>query len=113
MKINIQSPHVTLNESLTKLINQKVARLSKHDDRILKAEVLIKFDKASKDDDKICEIKLITPERHLFASKKCLTFEDALTHCVKALEQQITKKKTQREGNSEKIEVEETTEEQE
>lgn len=112
MKINIQSPHFTLNKGLTDFINHKVNKLAKYEERTLKAEVLVKFDKAAKDDDKLCEIKLITPERHLFASRKCLTFEDAITQTVKALEQQIVKKKAKREGGREKIVVpEETTEE--
>lgn len=107
MKINIQSPHFTLDKKLTELVIEKTNRLAKFNERIIKAEVCLKLDKSGKDDNKVCEIKLIAPEKNLFASRKRLTFEDAITHTVKALEQQIVKKKTQREGTNEELRIEE------
>lgn len=107
MKINIQSPHFTLDKGLTEFVNKKVGKLSEYNERILKADVTLKFDKAGKDDDKVCEIKLTAPEKNLFASRKLLTFEDAITQTVKALEQQIVKKKTRWEPTNEEMEMEE------
>ncbi len=114
MKINIQSPHFEVGEYLTGFTTHKINKLDKFNDRILKAEVCLKFDKSGKDDDKVCEIKLISPEKHLFASRKCLTFEEAITETIKALEQQIAKKKTKWAGNNEKLTIaEEETETEE
>jgi putative sigma-54 modulation protein len=112
MKINIQSPHFTLYKKLTALIIEKTNRLTKFNERIITAEVCLKLDKSGKDDNKVCEIRLIAPEKNLFASRKRLTFEDAVTHTVKALEHQIVKKKTQREGNNDELSIEELEEEE-
>jgi putative sigma-54 modulation protein len=111
MKINIQSPHFRLDKKLTALIIEKTNRLSKFNGRILKAEVCLKLDKSGKDDNKVCEIRLIAPEKNLFASRKRLTFEDAISHTVKALQQQIEKKRTKMEGNNEELLIEEELEE--
>lgn len=113
MKVNVQSPHFEVSKDLTHFVNHKTNKLAKFNERILKAEVCLKFDKSGRDDDKVCEIKLIAPEKHLFASRKCLTFEEAITETVKALEQQIVKKKTRWEGTNEKLNItEEETEEE-
>lgn len=112
MKINIQSPHFTLDKGLTEFVNNKVGKLSEFNERILKADVTLKFDKSGKDDDKVCEIKLTASEKNLFASRKLLTFEDAITHTVKALEQQIVKKKTKWDGGNETMQMEEETSEE-
>jgi ribosomal subunit interface protein len=113
MKITIQSPHFEVGEYLTKLVTDKTKKLARFNERIIKAEVYLKFDKSGTDDDKVCEIKVVAPGEHLFASRKCLTFEEAINETVKALELQIAKKKTRWAGVDEKLNMaeEENTEE--
>ena len=103
MQNNIQSPHLTPDESLTDFVNKKAGKLPEFNERIVRAEVCLKFDKSGKDDDKVCEIRLITPGKNFFAGSRCLTFTDAVTQTVKALEQQIKKKKTKRDNRKLKL----------
>jgi putative sigma-54 modulation protein len=103
MEIIIESPHFKVNELLNEFVTAKVSRLAHINDRIMKSEIFLRLDKSSTDDNKICEIKIFAPGHNLFASRKCLTFEDAVTQTVHALEEQLKKQKTKWAGSSEKI----------
>jgi ribosome-associated translation inhibitor RaiA len=48
----------------------------------------------------------------LFAGEQCMTFEDAVTECIHALEKQLRKAKTKNEKGRDKIQVEDTTAEE-
>ena len=107
MKINIQSPHFTVNYLLNRYITNKVSKLAIFNNRILRCEVCLKLDKSDTDLNKVCEIRVIAPEKNLFASTKALTFEEAVNLTVNAIEKQIRKRKTKRDGNNDIIEMHE------
>lgn len=109
MKIIVQSPHFKVEERLTELINRKVNKLTQFNERILKAEVTLRFEKSDTENDKVCEIRLLAPEKVFFAIRRCLTFDDAVTQTVKALELQLEKQKTRREKTGESIIINEDT----
>jgi putative sigma-54 modulation protein len=105
MEIIIESPHFTVNELLNDYTIKKVGKLAHFNERILKSEVFLKLDKSATDDNKICEIKVHAPQKSLFASSKCLTFEDAITVAVHALEKQLKKQKIQARRDGKKLEI--------
>ena len=107
MKITVQSPHFTVSYMLNKYVTDKVNKLATYNSRILRCEVCLKLDKSDTDLNKVCEIKVIAPEKNLFASTKGLTFEEAVNLTVNAIEKQITKRKTKRNGNNDIIEMHE------
>jgi len=107
MKINIQSPHFTLNSTLNKYVISKVSKLAVFNERILKCDVYLKLDKSDTDLNKVCEIKVSAPEKNLFATARALTFEEAVNTTVNAIEKQIRKRKTKREGDNDILEMHE------
>jgi putative sigma-54 modulation protein len=60
---------------------------------ILGGEVYLKIDKAEDLENKITEIKILTPGKILFAKEQCRTFEEATDSAVEALRKQISKHK--------------------
>ena len=107
MKINIQSPHFTVNAQLTKYVTDKVNKLAEFNNRILKSEVCLKLDKSDTDLNKVCEIRVIAPEKNLFAMRRAVTFEEAVNTTVHAIEKQIKKRKSKRDSDNETLEIEE------
>lgn len=112
MEIIIESPHFTLSQELSDFIKTKVSKLEHLHERLIQCDVRLKLDKSSTDDNKICEIKILGPQIDLFASHHCITFEDAITETVHALEKQLRKEKTKKEKSRDILEVEDTTEEE-
>jgi putative sigma-54 modulation protein len=94
MQINIQSPHVTPTEALTKFVKNKTGKLSHFYERIEGAEVFLKIGKSDSADDKVCEIRLAIPGNDLFVKKQSDTFEDAVTKVVDAMHGEVDKMKT-------------------
>jgi putative sigma-54 modulation protein len=111
METTIESPHFTLSQELTDYITSKTIKLEHLNERLIRSEVCLKLDKSSTDDNKICEIRLVGPQKNLFASHRALTFEDAVTETIHALEKQLRKVKTKKEKGREKIEVEDDSSE--
>lgn len=105
MEIIIESPHFTVNELLQDYTIKKISKLTHFNERIIKSEVFLKLDRSATDDNKICEIKVSAPQKKLFASGKALTFEDAITVAVHALEKQLKKQKIQARRDGKKLEI--------
>lgn len=112
MEIRIESPHFTPDESLNTSIMEKVGKLEHLGERLIRSDVCLKLDKSDKDDNKICEIKVLGPGKSLFAKKRALTFDDALTKTVHAIEEQLRRKKTKLEKVKEKLEPKEIEEQE-
>jgi putative sigma-54 modulation protein len=105
METTIESPHFIVSQQLNDFVNAKVSKLEHMNERLILGEVRLKLDKSSTDDNKICEIKILGPHIDLFASYRCMTFEDAITETIHALEKQLRKEKTKNEKGRDKIQV--------
>ena len=95
MEIKIQSLHFKANDLLEEFVQEKVARLSHLNDKIISGDVCLKLDKSQKHDNKVCEIRLAVPGNDLFAKRQCKTFEEATNEVVEALQKQLRRNKTQ------------------
>lgn len=89
MKLTIQTPDLKATKRLIKFVKQRVAKITNDRDRILGEHVILKLDKSSTPEDKICELRLVIPGNDLFASRRGETFEEALTECIHAIKHQI------------------------
>lgn len=94
MILNIQSNGLLIEQSVTKLLHQKINKLSRLYNEIIGCDIIFRTENASANEVKICEIRLIVPSYDLFASAQCKTFEEAITETSEALERQIEKRKT-------------------
>lgn len=96
MNINIKAVKFHASEQLESFINEKVSKLDKHVPDCLGAEVTLKVDKPSTENNKIVDIKLIIKGGDLFASKQVNSFEEGVLECTDAIKAQIEKYKEKR-----------------
>jgi putative sigma-54 modulation protein len=73
MKINIQSVHFTADRKLLDFIDAKLSKLSTLFDSIIEADVTLRLDNASNNENKIAEIRLHVSGNDLFAKRQCKT----------------------------------------
>lgn len=93
MKINTQSVHFDADGKLLGFIDEKVSKLTTYYENIVDADVTLRLDKSSTNDNKIAEVKVRVKGNELFAKKQCSTFEEAIDLCVDALKTQLKKYK--------------------
>jgi len=89
MKLVIQSPAITPQESLLEFVNKKIGKLEQYSDRIKEARVTLRLDKSDSRENKICEVKLAIPGNDLFASRQSASFEAAILEVGEALRKQL------------------------
>jgi len=93
MKVNVQSVHFDADQKLLEFIYTRMGKLSHTYDTIHEADVTLRLDKASNNENKIAEIRLHVSGNDLFAKRQCKTFEEATDQCAEALKQQLAKHK--------------------
>lgn len=94
MKINLQTLKFDAKQELKDYVEEKVAKLSKYDDKIISAEVTLSLD-GDVTDNKVCEIRLVVPGYDDFVKKNATTFEEAIHSCVDVLQKIMRRKKEQ------------------
>ena len=93
MEIKIQAIHFEATQKLEAFIQKKVNRLSKFNDGILSADVVLKVVKPETNANKNVSVKLAAPGYDFFAQEVADTFEEAIDKCVEKLERQVLKAK--------------------
>jgi putative sigma-54 modulation protein len=93
MKINVQSVHFDADKKLLDFIDVRISKLSQTYDTIHEADVTLRIDKASNNENKIAEVRLHVSGNDLFAKRQCKTFEEATDQCSEALKQQLARHK--------------------
>ena len=93
MEIAIQSIHFEASTKLEAFIHKKVKRLSKFNDDLYSADVILKVVKPETNDNKDASIRLQLSGTELFANETADTFEEAVDKCVYKLERQVLKYK--------------------
>jgi len=93
MTINTQSVHFDADKKLLDFVNERVSKLTSIYENIVDADVILRLDKSSTNDNKIAEIKIRVKGSELFAKKQCLSFEEAVDNSIDALKTQLKKYK--------------------
>jgi putative sigma-54 modulation protein len=93
MDIQLHSVHFTADKKLIDFVNDKVGKLALFYDGIVAAEVFLRLDKNQEGENKISEVKILTPGKELFAKKNAKSFEEATDLAVEALRKQVAKQK--------------------
>ena len=93
MDIQLHSVHFTADKKLIDFVNDKVGKLALFYDGIVAAEVFLRLDKNQEGENKISEVKILTPGKELFAKKNAKSFEEATDLAVEALRKQVVKQK--------------------
>lgn len=98
MDIQLHSVHFTADKKLIDFVNDKVGKLALFYDGIVAAEVFLRLDKNQEGENKISEVKILTPGKELFAKKNAKSFEEATDLAVEALRKQVLKQKEKNNG---------------
>ena len=102
MELRIQSINFEATEQLKAFIEKKVNKVSKFNDAVMKAEIILKVVKPETSKNKDASIKLSLKNGEAFANKTADTFEEAVVLCFEALEKQIIKTKEKKKDKDEK-----------
>jgi ribosomal subunit interface protein len=94
MQINLQTLKFDARQELKDFVNEKVAKLSQHDDTIIRADVTLSLN-ADVVENKVCEIRLVVPGNDDFVKKNATTFEEAIHSSVDILQKVLRRKKEQ------------------
>ncbi len=92
MKINVQSVKFKASQDLHDHIEEKVGKLFKFNDRIIRADVTL-FEDGNSHDNQFCEIRLVVPGDDHIAKKNAASYEKAVTETVEVLAKVLRRKK--------------------
>lgn len=93
MTINIQYVQIATSEAMNEYVTNKLKKLSKKYEWIIKADVYFKNEINSKTKGKICKMELSLPGPRIFASSNEKNYELAVKNTIKDLVVQLKKRK--------------------
>ena len=92
MKIQITARHFKAKDSTQDYIKEKLESLSKYNETIIRADVILSYDKPPADT-KYCEILIKLKDKTLTAKEGSVEFEKAIDLTVDKIEKQLYKVK--------------------
>jgi len=93
MTINIQYVQIATSEAMSEYVTNKLKKLSKKHEWIIKAEVYFKNEINSNTKGKICKMELSLPGPRIFATSNEKNYELAVTNTIRDLQIQLKKRK--------------------
>ncbi len=93
MTINIQYVQIATSEAMNEYVTNKLKKLSKKYEWIIKADVYFKHEINSKTKGKICKMELSLPGPRIFATSNEKNYELAVKETIKDLIVQLKKRK--------------------
>ncbi|MEO5893875.1 MAG: HPF/RaiA family ribosome-associated protein [Ferruginibacter sp.] len=86
MNITIQSVNFKAGEKLENFITDKVSKLFKHGDNIIRAEVTLRQADNGNPQNKFCDIRLMIPGHDHFVSKRTDIYEKSVLESVRTMQ---------------------------
>lgn len=93
MNVDVQAVNFNVDIKLVNFINEKMSKLEKYYDKVVKSDVFLKVENTSVKENKIVEIIVHVPGDDLIVKKQCKTFEEAVDSATEALERLLLKRK--------------------
>ena len=100
MKVNVQAVNFNVDRKLVDFIQERMDKLEKYYDKIVSAEVFLRFENTSDKENKTAEIKIIVPGDDFLVKKTAKSFEEAVDLSVDSLERVIVKRKEKLRANT-------------
>lgn len=94
MEINIKSLKFDADQKLIAFVEKKVARLEKFHDGVSTVEVILSL--LSEPVNKSVKLMIHVPGEEMIIERNAKTFEDAVTECVDAMKEKLTRAKEKR-----------------
>lgn len=92
-KINIQTLHFKASEALNKYIEEKIEKLFRMSDDIIRADVTLYEGASGNPENQWCEIQLSVPGENHFVKKNSNHYEKSILDAVTALQKIIRRNK--------------------
>ena len=99
MQVQIHSIHFDADRRLLDFIQEKLEKLNTFHDSLIRAEVFLRLEKNSDNENKVAEVKLHVPGADLFAKRRASSFEAAGDEVTEALRRQILKQRKRRDAS--------------
>lgn len=93
MNITIQSVNFKAGTTLEYFITDKVSKLFKYGDHIIRAEVTLRQGDSGNPKNKLCDIRLMIPGNDLFVSKRTDLYEKSVLESVKTMQKMMLRSK--------------------
>ena len=93
MLIIFEYHDVTASDRLESFAEKKLEKLQTKFDFVHRADVFLKSQNRSDDEEQICDIRLSKPGPRIFASTHAQSFDDAISETIRDLEVQLKKSK--------------------
>ncbi|HNP95316.1 MAG TPA: ribosome-associated translation inhibitor RaiA [Cyclobacteriaceae bacterium] len=93
MQIIIKSVHFTAGTDLESYATEKMERLTKFNDQIIRAHVTLSLEPGSSPEKRSCEVLLSIPGEDPYLKKTAATFEEAINQAADALEKVLRRMK--------------------
>lgn len=93
MQVIVKSVHFKAGADLEQYAIEKIERLTKLNDRIIRAHVTLSLDSGSAPDRRSCEVLLSIPGEDPFLKKTASSFEEAINQATDALEKILRRMK--------------------
>ncbi len=93
MKTNIQFVQMPTSESMEEYVHQKLNKLYKKYEWVIKSDVFFKKENDPKGEGKICDLQLSLPGPKIFATSNEKNFELAFKESLSDVEKQLQKRK--------------------
>lgn len=93
MEVRIQAINFDASEKLMAFINKKAERLNRHNVALTELDVKMTVVKPESAMNKDVVMKAIVPQGEMVANKHADSFEEAIDHCLEAIERQLEKYK--------------------
>lgn len=96
MKLNIESPNITVSDSLHNKIQFEFSHLEKFYERIIGCDLVLRLSNDNKKKNCQVEARLQIPKRSLFVRDQAESFEAAVTNAIDNLVRQLKREKEER-----------------
>src|SRR3982751_228246 len=100
MNITIQSLDFKAGDSLRNFIAEKVGKLLRYNDRIIRAEVVLRRGNNGNLQNRLCEIHLIIPGHDHFVSKRTDGYEKSILESVRTMQKILRNSKSSKVSRS-------------
>jgi len=93
MKVHTQSVNFNADQKLLNFIQDRMDKLDRVYDKVIKSDVFLKVENTSDKENKIFEARVNVPGDSFVVKKVCKTFEEGADSAVSSLERQLKKRK--------------------
>ena len=93
MKVHTQSVNFNADQKLLNFIQDRMDKLDRVYDKVIKSDVFLKVENTSDKENKIFEARVNVQGDSFVVKKVCKTFEEGADSAVSSLERQLKKRK--------------------